>query len=47
MDDEYYSIMIILLKGNLNLKIGVDNISESLRNYPRWVIALFISFLFL
>ena len=47
MDDEYYSIMIILLKGNLNLKIGVDNISESLRNYPRWVIALFISLLFL
>ena len=47
MDDEFYTIMIILLKGNLNLKIEVDNVSESLRNYPRWVIALIISLLFL
>ena len=47
MDDEFYTIMIILLKGNLNLKIEIDDASESLRNCSRCLIALVISLLFL
>ena len=54
MDDEYYTIIVVLSKGNLNLKIEVDNnedidgnSSESLRYYPIWLMTLIISLLFL
>ena len=48
MEEEYFTIMIILLKGNINLKIQIkekeksNNDNDESKNLPDWAIALIV-----